>query len=393
MKFIDLNKIKTVCRGKKTYAIDEALKNIFPEEIVNQAASYFPVEDLIENLASKYGMDANDVLFQVASISGLGAASKVPVPDAKTLGSWKLSSTELANLHLAPGFKDGKNSVVCANPSTIDTNRFIEEGYEVFLALGSRVRKAWDNYSSKELFEQKAREEDLKIALEKIILEVSGLNVRKIALGYPASDSFQYRANDKTLQGTIHPKLVFLANQLIFENNKLVYSFARVRAELKHETFKGETLLILNLETEEQTSNALNKVSEIGSRKRSVVIVDDQQGFLKVLGSFMERKGWKVTSFASPEEALAYLNNNGSTDLLVSDYHFRSQTGLNVIEKVREFSPDLPIVVLSGDSRPEIQEKLVKSGVSAFVRKQEDPRVLMAWCNTLIEKQSSNSPH
>jgi CheY-like chemotaxis protein len=232
------------------------------------------------------------------------------------------------------------------------------------------------------------------LALESIISEVAGLGVKKIALGYPEGDSFQYRSEGQTLQGSIHPKLVFLANQLLFDQHQLTFSFAKVSAEIVHETIKGQTLLVANLtpEPEKKPKEGFHQ-SEEQEEKRSVVLVDDQRGFLKVLGKFMERKGWSVTSFSNSAEALAYLGNNDSTDLLICDYHIDTMDGLELVDKLKEILPDLPVVILSGDCRPEVKETLVQSGVSAFVQKQEDPRILMAWCNTLIEQKENESRH
>jgi hypothetical protein len=115
----------------------QGLKKLFPEEIVNQASSYFPEEDLIENLAKKYGLESHEVLEQVATLSGLHFLKEAPIPTSDDLESWKANSNELKDLHLIPSNMNGKPTLICANPATIDVSRFKKQGFEIFLTLGS----------------------------------------------------------------------------------------------------------------------------------------------------------------------------------------------------------------------------------------------------------------
>jgi CheY-like chemotaxis protein len=107
--------------------------------------------------------------------------------------------------------------------------------------------------------------------------------------------------------------------------------------------------------------------------KKRVLVLDDDPQILELIQIILEDEGHTVTTFTSPQEALAAVNTT-PPDLVLLDIVMRSRHGLEVLSELREKVPNLPVVLLSGavsqvDDMPEIARAL---GAQAFIEKPFD---------------------
>ena len=80
-----------------------------------------------------------------------------------------------------------------------------------------------------------------------------------------------------------------------------------------------------------------------------ICIVDDEQLVLQATRLTLERFGYKTVAFNSPTECLKALQQEpDGCDVLLSDQTMPGLTGLELSAAVREFSPQLPIIIMSG---------------------------------------------
>jgi len=63
-------------------------------------------------------------------------------------------------------------------------------------------------------------------------------------------------------------------------------------------------------------------------------------------------------------------------DVLLLDIRMPQMDGLQVLERVRERHPEVKVVILSGADEPEIVQRALAGGASAYVLKHVDPRDL-----------------
>ncbi|NND72883.1 MAG: response regulator [Rhodothermales bacterium] len=80
-----------------------------------------------------------------------------------------------------------------------------------------------------------------------------------------------------------------------------------------------------------------------------ILIVDDEPMVRSVLTKLLSLKGHTVTEAASGAEALAICHNE-SFDLVFTDQGMPEMNGRILARKLRKMSPDLPIVLLTGDT-------------------------------------------
>ena len=90
------------------------------------------------------------------------------------------------------------------------------------------------------------------------------------------------------------------------------------------------------------------EVSEPGQRGGRILIVDDDPA----LGGFMTRVlselgGFEVAHELDPGDALRRVETE-QWDLLITDIELPGMSGLELLERVRELVPDLPVAVITG---------------------------------------------
>jgi len=90
----------------------------------------------------------------------------------------------------------------------------------------------------------------------------------------------------------------------------------------------------------------------------SVWIVDDDQSIRWVLERALTREGLEVRAFGSARECLRALEN-GSPRVLVSDIRMPGESGIELLQRVKELRPQLPVIIMTAYSD-------LDSAVSAF---------------------------
>ncbi|HWS74829.1 MAG TPA: nitrogen regulation protein NR(I), partial [Quisquiliibacterium sp.] len=91
----------------------------------------------------------------------------------------------------------------------------------------------------------------------------------------------------------------------------------------------------------------------------SVWIVDDDQSIRWVLERALTREGFEVRAFGSAAECLRALEGNEAPRVLVSDIRMPGDSGIDLLQKVHERRPALPVIIMTAYSD-------LESAVSAF---------------------------
>jgi sigma-B regulation protein RsbU (phosphoserine phosphatase) len=116
-----------------------------------------------------------------------------------------------------------------------------------------------------------------------------------------------------------------------------------------------------------------------------VLVADDQPDVLRAAQLLLKTHGYAVTGVASPSAVLAAIarGTGGGFDLLLMDLNYARDTtsgeeGLELLSRVRELAPDLPVVVMTGWSTVPLAVALMREGAGDFVEKPWDNRRLLA---------------
>jgi CheY-like chemotaxis protein len=78
-----------------------------------------------------------------------------------------------------------------------------------------------------------------------------------------------------------------------------------------------------------------------------ILLVDDNRNGLLARKSVLEENGYQVNAYSSPQDALAEFCEQ-TYDLVVTDYRMPRMNGAQLIAEMREITPKVPIVLISG---------------------------------------------
>ncbi|MFA5177952.1 MAG: response regulator [Candidatus Paceibacterota bacterium] len=110
-------------------------------------------------------------------------------------------------------------------------------------------------------------------------------------------------------------------------------------------------------------------VENIKNEIYSVLIVDDNQGFLELIVLYLGNAKYKMEIFTarSAAEALALLKEK-RFDIIVSDYLMPEMNGLEFFQEARK-DYKIPFILLTGTDNQEIILKAINLGVDGYIQK------------------------
>ena len=82
---------------------------------------------------------------------------------------------------------------------------------------------------------------------------------------------------------------------------------------------------------------------------KRVVCVDDNAFVLRILGWYLETRGFVALLYSNGKEALDVIAK-GNADAVVLDYHMPEMNGGELAAAIRSLSPTVPILMFSGDT-------------------------------------------
>jgi CheY-like chemotaxis protein len=104
------------------------------------------------------------------------------------------------------------------------------------------------------------------------------------------------------------------------------------------------------------------------SRKRQVLVVDDNESVRDVLSRMLSFLGYDVTPAGNGVEG-GTIFLMGSYDLVVTDLHMPLMNGWELSRLVKERSPKTPVIVVTGLPEDNHGEKLDQACVDAVIPK------------------------
>ena len=124
--------------------------------------------------------------------------------------------------------------------------------------------------------------------------------------------------------------------------------------------------------------------------KIKIFLVDDDALFLKSLEiEFLENADFIVETYPTGELCIANLSNN--TDVVILDYQLdgiveNAMNGLETLDKVKAFNPEIPVVMLSSQDKIEVAVNCMHHKAFDYVVKSETAFVRLQKIITAIFK-------
>ncbi|MDR1609117.1 MAG: sigma-54 dependent transcriptional regulator [Deltaproteobacteria bacterium] len=101
----------------------------------------------------------------------------------------------------------------------------------------------------------------------------------------------------------------------------------------------------------------------------TILVVDDEKDIRLTLGGILADEGYLVAQASSAPEALERLEVSAPGVVILDLWMDGAEKGFEVLNRMREDSPQVPVIVISGHGNVETAVKAVKSGAFDFIEK------------------------
>jgi DNA-binding NtrC family response regulator len=108
-----------------------------------------------------------------------------------------------------------------------------------------------------------------------------------------------------------------------------------------------------------------------------VLLVDDEEEFLEILGERMKIRGMEVKATSSALAALDILEKD-SFDVIILDLMMPEMDGLEALKRIKKNRPELQVILLTGHGSIEKGVEAMRLGAMDFVEKPADLETLSA---------------
>jgi len=102
-----------------------------------------------------------------------------------------------------------------------------------------------------------------------------------------------------------------------------------------------------------------------GGGDERIMLVDDEKALAEMFQRGLEKQGYQVTPFTSPEEAVAaFAQKPDSWDMVITDLAMPRMNGVALMEKILARQPNIPFVLLTGFGQEDMLARARKMGVT-----------------------------
>ncbi len=110
-------------------------------------------------------------------------------------------------------------------------------------------------------------------------------------------------------------------------------------------------------------------------RQTKILIVDDDPGHLTTLKTIIRSWGYTVATGDDGEEAVAQVKSE-HVDLVLMDVRMAKMSGIEALEKIKEYNPSIPVIIMTAYSSVDTAVDALKSGAYDYLIKPLDFEVL-----------------
>lgn len=118
-----------------------------------------------------------------------------------------------------------------------------------------------------------------------------------------------------------------------------------------------------------------------------ILIIDDEKAIRNTLREILQYEKFEVDEAGDGAEGLKKVESN-SFDLVLCDIKMPKMDGLEVLAKLQELNPDLPVVMISGHGTIETAVDAIKSGAFDYIAKPPDLNRLLVTVRNALDRSS-----
>ena len=118
-----------------------------------------------------------------------------------------------------------------------------------------------------------------------------------------------------------------------------------------------------------------------------ILIIDDEKAIRNTLRDILQYEKFEVDEAADGLEGLKKAEA-GNFDLILCDIKMPKMDGIEVLSKLQEMNPDLPVVMISGHGTIETAVEAIKKGAYDYIAKPPDLNRLLVTVRNAMDRSS-----
>jgi DNA-binding response OmpR family regulator len=128
-------------------------------------------------------------------------------------------------------------------------------------------------------------------------------------------------------------------------------------------------MLFQDTESEDRMKKKMDKIK--------VLLVDDEEEFVKTLSERLQMRDVDSTSVFDGEQAMETMSDE-EPDVLVLDLKMPGIHGLDVLQWVKKFHPSVQVIILTGHGTEQDEEKARQMGAFDYLKKPVETDSLLS---------------
>jgi two-component system nitrogen regulation response regulator NtrX len=123
------------------------------------------------------------------------------------------------------------------------------------------------------------------------------------------------------------------------------------------------------------------------AEESKILVIDDERPIRNALKDIFEYEKFIVSEAPDGIEGLELLKK-GTYDLVLCDIKMPKMDGIDVLDKILEIQPDIPVIMISGHADIDTAVGAIKKGAYDFISKPLDLNRLLITVRNALERQS-----
>lgn len=116
---------------------------------------------------------------------------------------------------------------------------------------------------------------------------------------------------------------------------------------------------------------------------KRILVIDDDTYICNLLVNYLEQNGYQADYSLSGKKGIKLIEKN-EFDLVLSDFRLPDSDGMEVLQRIKELKPYLPVIIMTAYADVRMAVKLIKSGAFDYVTKPIQPEEILSLINRAI---------
>ncbi|MGM0642291.1 MAG: MEDS domain-containing protein [Thermodesulfobacteriota bacterium] len=120
----------------------------------------------------------------------------------------------------------------------------------------------------------------------------------------------------------------------------------------------------------EMSDQGQDEAADVPEGREHILLVDDEQPVADIAGLQLERLGYTVTKTTSSKDAFKVFEQTPDRfDLVLSDLSMPEMNGIKLAGRIKELTPDIPVIICTGFSDRITDETIRQLGIDGYILK------------------------